>query len=142
MDGVPGTFSTTEQDRIQYIWQRVAEEYAPFGVDITTQDPGVNALSIVDGSDQTWGIRVVISPTNTFYPNAGGVAWIGSFNWGDDTPCFVFSSQLGPNNEKYVSDAIAHEVGHTLGLNHDGKTDGTAYYQGHPGWASIMGVGY
>lgn len=121
-------FSNAEQDRIQYIWQRVAEEYAPFGVDVTTQDPGVEGLRNLGGGDAAWGMRVVISPTNYFYTGAGGVAYIGSFNWNTDTPTFVFSSQLGPNSEKFVADATAHEVGHTLGLNHDGKTDGTAYY--------------
>jgi hypothetical protein len=54
----------------------------------------------------------------------------------------VFSGSLGNGNEKYVTDAASHEVGHTLGLYHDGKTDGTTYYSGHGDWAPIMGVGY
>ena len=37
---------------------------------------------------------------------------------------------------------MSHEVGHTLGLSHDGVTGGPEYYEGHNGWASIMGVGY
>jgi hypothetical protein len=45
-----------------------------------------------------------------------------------------------------VSEAITHEVGHTLLLAHDG-TSTASYYTGHdsadtPGWAPIMGVGY
>ena len=32
IDGVPYSFSTAELQRIQYIWQRVAEDYAPFDV--------------------------------------------------------------------------------------------------------------
>lgn len=142
----PGTFSNPELDRIQYIWQRVAEDFLPLDVDVTTEDPGVEALRNLGGSDQNWGIRVVISPTNWYNTGAGGVAYLGSFNWNSDTPCWAFTQQLGNGEEKYVAEAVSHEVGHTLGLFHDGKTDGTAYYQGHGteplGWAPIMGVGY
>ena len=141
-DGDPSSFSTTERDRIIKLWQRVAEDFAAFAVDVTTEDPGVEALRRSPSTDQAYGVRVVISPTNYWYPNAGGVAYIGSFTSGTDTPCFVFSNMLGPNNEKYVAECISHEIGHTVGLNHDGKTDGTTYYQGHGNWAPIMGVGY
>ena len=140
--GASGTLSNAELDNIQYIWQRVAEEFLPLGVDVTTQDPGVEALRNMGGGDAAWGVRVVISPTNWYSTNAGGVAYIGSFNWNSDTPCWVFTAQLGNGYEKYVADAAAHEIGHTLGLYHDGKTDGTGYYTGHNGWAPIMGVGY
>lgn len=142
MDGSPSTFSATERDRIAKIWQRVAEDFAAFAVDVTTEDPGVEALRRSPSTDTAYGIRVVISPTSAWYPNAGGVAYIGSFTSTIDTPTFVFSNNLGPNNEKYVAEAASHEVGHTLGLNHDGQTNGTAYYQGHGNWAPIMGVGY
>jgi serralysin len=48
--------------------------------------------------------------------------------------------------EKYTAEAISHEVGHTLGLSHDGRiTPSEGYYAGHgsgdTGWAPIMGVG-
>ena len=41
-----------------------------------------------------------------------------------------------------VTFETSHEVGHTVGLNHDGDSGGSAYYEGHNGWAPIMGVGY
>jgi hypothetical protein len=135
-------FSTTELERIQYIWQRVAEDFLPYGVDVTTQDPGVEALRKFGTGDQAWGQRVVISPTNWYSTGAGGVAYIGSFSWSSDTPCFVFTAQLGTGNEKYTAEAATHEAGHTVGLYHDGVTGGSAYYSGHNGWAAIMGVGY
>jgi len=141
-DGSPSTFSTSERDRITKIWQRVAEDFAAYSVDVTTEDPGVEALRRSPSTDQAYGVRVVISPTSAWYPNAGGVAYVGSFNYTSDTPCFVFSNNLGPNGEKYVAEAASHEVGHTLGLSHDGQTNGTAYYQGQGNWAPIMGVGY
>ena len=135
-------FSATELDRIQYIWQRVAEDFLPYGVDVTTQDPGVEGLRQLGAGDQAWGVRVVISPTNWYNTGAGGVAYIGAFSWSSDTPCFVFTAQLGNGNEKYTAEAASHEAGHTVGLYHDGVTGGSAYYSGHNGWAAIMGVGY
>src|SRR5207249_904895 len=42
---------------------------------------------------------------------------------------------------KYIAEAVSHEVGHTLGLNHDG-TSTVGYYSGQGNWAPIMGVGY
>ncbi|HEY6168401.1 MAG TPA: zinc-dependent metalloprotease family protein, partial [Verrucomicrobiae bacterium] len=144
IDGNPASFSATELDRIQYIWQRVAEDYAPFDVDVTTQDPGVEALRKTSSSDANYGVRVCIGGScyDWFGYSAGGVAYVGCFSWSSDTPCFVFPAQLGNGAEKYTAEAISHEAGHTLGLHHDGKTDGTAYYEGQGNWAPIMGVGY
>ncbi|NOX54097.1 MAG: hypothetical protein GXP27_06585, partial [Planctomycetes bacterium] len=55
-------------------------------------------------------------------------------------PAFVFNV-----SEKGVAEAASHEVGHALGLLHDG-TSSQEYYGGHgsgaTSWAPIMGVGY
>jgi hypothetical protein len=144
IDGNTTGFSSTELSRIQEIWKRVAEDFAPYEVDVTTEDPGVEALRRSPSTDSAYGIRVCIggSSYDWYKRGAGGVAYIGSFNWTSDTPCFVFTEQLGAGNEKYTAEAASHEVGHTLGLNHDGLTDGTEYYRGHGDWAPIMGVGY
>jgi hypothetical protein len=40
-----------------------------------------------------------------------------------------------------VGECAAHEVGHTLGLTHDGAAKAT-YYTGHGDWAPIMGTTY
>ena len=53
---------------IQKIWQRVAEDYAPFGVDVTTEDPVLEGLRKTTTGDTAFGIRVVISPTNWYRP--------------------------------------------------------------------------
>jgi PKD repeat protein len=140
-DGNPASFSTAELDRIQYIWQRVAEDFAPFDVDVTTEDPGVEALRKSTSTDVAFGMRVCVggSSYDWYGANMGGIAYVGSF--GSDKPCFVFSVQMGNGDEKYTTDAITHEAGHTFGLHHDGNSS-TAYYQGHNNWAPIMGVGY
>lgn len=142
IDGDPTTFSTAERSRITRIWQRVSEDYMPFAIDVTTEDPGIEALRRTSSTDQAYGVRVVISPTSAWFPGAGGVAFVGSFNWNSDTPAFVFSNNLGPNSEKAIAEASSHEAGHTLGLSHDGVVNGSAYYAGQGNWAPIMGVSY
>jgi hypothetical protein len=148
-DGETSSFSNAELERIQWIWARTAEDFIPFEVDVTTEDPGAEALKKSGGGDTQWGIRVVIggSSYDWFGQGAGGVAYLGSFNWSNDTPTFVFDQQLGNGNEKYTAEAASHETGHTLGLHHDGRTvPSEGYYQGHgsgaTGWAPVMGVGY
>jgi Ca2+-binding RTX toxin-like protein len=148
-DGNTASFSSAELERIQYIWQRVAEDFSPFNVNVTTQAPtDINDLIKSSSSDTRWGVRVVIggSSSSWFGSSAGGVAYRSSFNWNTDTPTFVFSDSLG-DNEKYTAEAITHEVGHTLGLSHDGRSSpAQGYYRGHgsgqTGWAPIMGTGY
>jgi PKD repeat protein len=142
IDGDPTTFNQQELDAIQYIWQRVAEDYAPFDVNVTTQDPGDAAIFRSSSSDLLYGTRAVISPTNFTGSSIGGIAYVGVFNYVGTNykPAFVMTSGLG-NNEKNIAEATSHEVGHNLNLSHDG-TRTTGYYQGHGDWAPIMGVGY
>lgn len=143
-DGNVTTFSNTELANIQDIWQRVAEDFAPFEVDVTTQDPGLEAIRKTSSSDLFYGIRACIGgSSNTWFGGgAGGVAYLTSFGWNTDTPAFVFTKDLGNGNPKYVAEAASHEVGHAFGLDHDGQTNGTEYYDGHGNWAPIMGGSY
>ena len=140
-DGNTTAFSTSELTNIWNIWRRVAEDFIPFNVNVTTAAPPDSDLIKSGSGDTRWGIRVAIGGDGSWLGPYGGVAYLNSFSWASDTPTFVFSDNLY-GDEKYVAEAISHEVGHTLGLDHDGKTDGTEYYSGLNGWASIMGVGY
>ncbi len=143
-DGVPGVFSAGELANIQEIWKRVSEDYAPWDVDVTTAEPPLESLRKTTTSDTAYGIRMVIggSSYDLLGAGAGGVAYLQSFSWNSDTPAFVFPVELGNGFPKYVAEAASHEAGHTVALKHDGLTNGTTYYQGHNGWAPIMGVGY
>jgi PKD repeat protein len=148
IDGVPGTFSTAELQRIQYIWQRVAEDYAAFDVNVTTEAVPLDRITRSGSTDDIFGTTVLItSRTGVYNCSCGGVAYLGVF---DDTsdyykPALVFHDALGAGNEKYVAEAISHEAGHNMGLGHDG-TATAGYYTGHgsgaTGWAPVMGVGY
>jgi len=135
--GVDGTMNSTQMTEI---WKRVSEDYAPFNVNVTTSEAAYLA------APTNRRIRCIITPTNSWYGNYGGVAYVNSFSWTGDTPCWVFAAPLSYNT-RFISDAATHEIGHTLGLSHDGRTSPSeGYYQGHGSgevsWAPIMGVGY
>lgn len=140
-DGSPHSFSTAERQSIQYIWSRVAEDFLPYDIDVTTEDPGVAALK--NTGTGRYGVRVVIGGAydDWFESSAGGVAYLNSFDDSTDNPCWVFPKNLS-DSDKNIAEAASHEAGHTLGLNHDGQTTGVNYYTGHGNWAPIMGVGY
>ncbi|WP_052807958.1 PKD domain-containing protein [Methyloterricola oryzae] len=146
LDGNASAFNDTELARIQAIWQRVSEDYAPFDVDVTTEEPAAAALDRSSAGDLAYGTRAVIT-RSVLNCGCGGVAYVGAFDFASTAykPAWVFYDALGNGHEKYVAEAISHEVGHNLGLSHDG-TSTVAYYQGHgagtAGWAPIMGVGY
>lgn len=150
-DGNPAVFSTVEQEAIQKVWQRVAEDFAPFDVNVTTQDPGSDAIRRTSTADINYGSRVVVTRDNFYNCGCGGVAYVGTFNYANSTnpdlyqPAWVFFNALGNGLEKFVAEAASHEAGHNLGLGHDGNAT-TGYYGGHgtgeTGWAPIMGIGY
>jgi hypothetical protein len=151
LDGDATSFSTAERDAIASIWARVAEDYAPFDVDVTTQDPGAAAIDRTSSSDPTYGTRVLVSPSSSASAalcsgGCGGIAYLGVFNApGTDhayyQPAWVFPQSLS-NSTKNIAEAATHEAGHNFGLEHDGVTGGPGYYSGHANWAPIMGTGY
>jgi hypothetical protein len=113
------------------VWARVAEDFAPFDINVTTD------RAVFDAAAVTRRAHCVITPTDTAMPGSGGVAYLNSF--GDDVPCWAFNG-----GEADCADTISHEVGHMVGLSHDGTTAGVEYYGGHgsgvTSWAPIMGA--
>lgn len=147
LDGRPSTWSQAEHDLIQDVFRRVAEDFAPFDVDVTTEDPGTAAIERLNSADEQFGTRVLVTPSRQAHDaicgGCGGVAFVGIYNRPGNTfyhPAWVFSHML-LNNAKYIAEAVSHEAGHNLGLWHDG-TPASGYYGGHHNWAPIMGVGY
>lgn len=145
-DGRPRSFSSAEQDVIRRVFVQVAEDYAPFDVNVTTVPPADgDILRRTSPSDLRFGQRVVITPSNFLGGRVLGIALIGSFDLDRDSPAFVFTD--AGSSAKVIAEAVAHEVGHTVGLFHDGTTglpDGTMgaeYYLGRGAWAPIMGFG-
>ncbi len=132
--------------QITEVFNRTAEDYRPFDINITTDSVIFLAAPIAKR------IRIIITPTSGWFPGVGGVAYIGSFIWGDDSPAFVFCDRLGPNSPKFVGECCSHESGHTLGLSHQSKYGSdcispieqynSGIGSGVPGWAPIMGNSY
>ncbi len=121
-------FSDDEQLLIQTVWERVSEDFRPFDVDVTTQDPGVESLrQDTSGTDNRWGIRVVIggSTYDWFTPETGvpkaGVSIKNSFTSSEDVPAFVFAGDFF-GVAKYTADIVSNVTGASLGLDPDGQT--------------------
>ncbi|HKS38448.1 MAG TPA: M12 family metallo-peptidase, partial [Verrucomicrobiae bacterium] len=137
-------FSDAEQLAIKRIWQRVAEDYAPFNIDVTTERPASfgtrTAHALITRNTDANGDA---NPSST----AGGVAYVnvfGNANYASYRPAWIYFNNVA-NSESYIAEATSHELGHNLGLSHDG-TDSSGYYGGHgsgdTSWGPIMGTGY
>lgn len=134
---LPGTFNTAQ---ITEVFKRVAEDYSIFKINITTDSTKYLAAPI------TQRIRIILTRTSYFVSaGTGGIAYMNSFVWGDDTPGFVF---LDPNaTAKFAAEAASHEAGHSLGLAHQSVYATDCSYSnynygqgsGEIGWAPIMG---
>lgn len=129
INAAPATLTEAQQLEV---WELVSEDFRPFRLNVT------NSEAVYNTYPANRRMRCIFTPTNTAAPGAGGVAYVGSFNWGNETPCWVFNGGV-----KGAGDAASHEVGHTFGLGHDGRNSpAEGYYAGHGDWAPIMGVGY
>ncbi len=136
--------SILSDNQINEIFNSVAEDFRPFNVNITTDS------SVYFNAPANQRIRVIITPTSAWKQNVGGISFIGSFVWGDNTPAFVFVDRLG-YNVKNIAECCSHETGHTLGLAHQSKYDSSchlieSYNSGNgndqTSWAPIMGNSY
>ncbi|WP_110182294.1 fibronectin type III domain-containing protein [Nocardioides solisilvae] len=146
-DGNGAAFSDAELRKVQQVWAAVAEDFAPFDVDVTTEDPGTAGLVRSSLADGEYGIRVLVTPSDDPFAKicgrqCGGVAYLDVFARVNSVaqPAWVFPQALG-NDPKSVAEAVSHEAGHNLALDHDG-TANSGYYLGHGLWAPIMGAGY
>lgn len=145
-DGNPASFSDAEAAQIAEIWRRIAEDYAPFDIDVTTElpasfGPTVGRILITQDADANGQAM----PSQ----GAGGVAYVNVWGAGNYhsyySPALVYYDNLGGGRPDYVTEAASHEMGHNMGLSHD-ATSTSSYYGGHGtgfiSWGPIMGTGY
>jgi hypothetical protein len=132
---IDAAHSGATNPQIFEIWQGVCEDFTPFNLNVTT------IRAVYEAAQPGHRMQVIITPTDDAQPGAGGVAVTSSFNNTGEIVCWAFLT-----TGKNAIEVITHEVGHTLGLSHDGQLPATEYYPGHgsstTGWAPIMGVSY
>lgn len=144
-------FSSEEQARIYAAWDAVAEDFALFDVNVTTQRPPMSDLVRADGNDARFGVHALISPMGTPAHQRICEGWCTGMGFVNGItykiaatttrealpePVWVFANSGFSGSG--IGDAVSHEVGHTLGLKHDGYDDAD-YFGGTYFWAPIMG---
>ena len=121
---------------IQNIWMRVADAFAPFDVDVTTELPvgGITAHKAnfqrcIIGGNPFMVTDPLVAPGTVESQGdwTGGTSYLGSaINPAliaaayDEVPCFVFSAPPFTLTEMETAGAISHQLGHTMGLKHKG----------------------
>ncbi len=125
INAVPSGFS---DEKITNIWRIMAEDFRPFNINITTN------RDIFEAAPVNRRMMCIFTSTDTAAPGSGGVAFLNSFSSNrNDDPCWAYNSST-----RSAGETGSHEVGHTLGLSHDG-VPGNQYYAGHGDWSPIMG---
>lgn len=150
LDGDLDNFSDSEQAEMRRMWERVAEDYAPFNVNVTTDVTYDQDNYTGDKNKVGW---LLITPTTDKtgvrcpHYGYGGVAYVNVFGRTDFFSRYQ-PAWVTPMGAANTAEAASHEMGHNMGLSHDGLTTGAAYYGGHaattsaPSWGPIMGTGY
>ncbi len=145
------TFNDAEQSWMKRVWQRVAEDYAPFDVNVTT-DVTYDPDTYTGNKDNVGWLLICETTDNNGvalpHSGSGGVAYVGVFGNSTYSPTYQpawVSSTNGGGSESIVAEAASHEMGHNMGLSHDG-TSTLDYYGGHGtgdiSWGPLMGTGY
>ncbi len=154
----PTVFSAQEKSEIKQIWARVAEDYAPFNINVTTRYYGAltdgKVLKVAIGGHPTdWYID-----WQTSADTPSGTSSDGSFtDPNKPNVVFVFSNDIisGSNSGEKdndfrsinvvaaVSNTASHEAGHAFGLEHIAKyvkgKKVDSYDGGTAEWSPIMG---
>lgn len=135
----PSVYSKFGDKNCREIWAMVAEAYGAFDVNVTTSRAVFHAAPI---ANRTWCLFTIDSAK--FRANgAAGLAYVDAFGSPALQPALVFC------DANYTTDSFGtiavHELGHNLGLSHDGQ-GGSDYYSGHDGgkhsWGPWMGAPY
>ena len=151
LDADATTFNAEEQLLVSRIWARVAEDFAAFDVDVTTERPASFATDSWGGGRVLWNLvtrseTAIGFPNNSLFGIAATAQLCSIATSFQGQPTFTFWQTTTPMNHDLIADTISHEAGHVLGLVHDGFMLGNtfmSYYSGHgtgpTSWGPIMG---
>jgi hypothetical protein len=127
LDADRSTFSAQEREMIRLIWKHVAEDYAPFDINVTTVEPDVLAPPVDDSVANGMALRVVIGdwdPANTFTHEGEGRGGFTPIAYGGFTnfipnDVFVFPSGTETDYDPFrIAHVASHEAAHAFGLGH------------------------
>lgn len=120
------------------IWITVAEAYRAWDVNVTTDKSVFNNTPT---ANRTWCLFT--SEPSKFNSSAAGIGYVGVFGQPTYQPALAFTA--GDYTIDSFGTIAIHELGHNLGLSHDGK-GAAEYYSGHSGalhsWGPWMGTPY
>ena len=152
-DGTGSTFSLREQEIIRNAWAAVAEDFAPFDINVTTIEPA--------DPDHAMVTRVAIGghPSDWYRTDSSpsGTSSIGSFTSDVPNLAFAFSEILvddaaddGLTDEELaitIGNTVSHEAGHGFGLRHQSEYNAAgdlvdSYHEGDADWTPIMGSNF
>ncbi|MCP4467475.1 MAG: hypothetical protein GY813_12085 [Halieaceae bacterium] len=138
-------FSAEELNAIKAIWEGVAEDFSPFNVNVTTQQPPMADLERSNEADTRYGVTALISPRSDEFAlcRCSGLGYVGTFDWiGPDPQGYKVSLNRGDpayvKNPRFAVGTISHEVGHNFGLLHDSTAE-SEYAPKRGVWGIIMG---
>ena len=120
VDGDRTTFSDLELANIRDIWSIVAEDYAPFNINVTTVEPAVLAAGVPSSAANGVALRVAIGGTSQEVLNMSyaGYAYYNSFTSSTANVAYVFPESLTGWPAVMVGNCASHEAGHSFGLRH------------------------
>ena len=141
IDGDDATFSDAELQVIQSTWARVAEDFAPFNINVTTEEPAVLASGMPIAAANGIALRVAIGGSSMdWYGSVGvnGTGYVNDFTNSIANVVYVFSNN---GSGSPLGDLASHEAGHGFGLQHQSLYDANGvkleeYNPGEGSWRS------
>jgi hypothetical protein len=140
----PEALNAAEKTAVYAMWRSVVEDFAPFDVDVTTQEPSADVIVRDSETDQVYGVHAVIGHSEAAMAATcgacGGVSYVGTVRQVGVEPTPLIFTDLTTLDGYALADTVSHELGHALGLNHDGY-QADEYMGTHMVWGPIMGMG-
>ena len=113
-NGDTSSFSPDELQDIEEIWYRVAEDWLPLNINVTTEEPDAiqnfESVQVAIGGDGAWTGSI-----------SGGSAFVDGFSTSRSNTGFVFSENLF--TPKQIALNVSHEAAHLFGLQHHSLYD-------------------